>query len=100
LADLQLNGVMPHMHKLGHTYNLTLNDTVTPQPQCGVQIPEWDISWQRMYFYQAGIPMSHTASFQVTCDYDTTDATEPVTPGWGTSNEMCLAVLYFTGTAP
>jgi hypothetical protein len=100
LADLQLNGVMPHMHKLGHTYNLTLDDTVTPQPQCGIQIPDWDIGWQRMYFYQTGIPMSHTSSFQVTCDYDTTEATLPVTPGWGTSNEMCLAVLYFTGTAP
>jgi hypothetical protein len=100
LADLQLNGVMPHMHRLGHSYNLTLDDTVTPAPQCGVQVNDWDIGWQRMYFYQTGIPMSQTTSFQVTCDYDTTEATLPVTPGWGTSNEMCLAVLYFTGTAP
>jgi hypothetical protein len=100
LADLQLSGVMPHMHRLGHTYTLTLNDTVTPQPQCGVQVPDWDIHWQRMYFYEAGIPMTHTSSFEVTCDYDTTGATTPVTPGWGTSNEMCLAVLYFTGVAP
>lgn len=100
LADLQLNGVMPHMHKLGHTYNLTLSDTVTPAPQCGIQVPDWDIHWQRMYFYENGIPMSHTTSFEVTCDFDTTEVTSTVTPGWGTSNEMCLAVLYFTGTAP
>ncbi len=36
------------------------------------------------------------SGFNVTCDYDTTSVTAPVQPGWGTSNEMCLATLYFT----
>ena len=27
---------------------------------------------------------------RVTCTYDTSDATNPVVPGWGTENEMCL----------
>jgi hypothetical protein len=30
----------------------------------------------------------------VTCDFDTMGATEPVTAGWGTNNEMCLMGLY------
>jgi hypothetical protein len=35
----------------------------------------------------------------VTCDYDTRSVKDPVLPGWGTSNEMCLATLYFTAPA-
>jgi hypothetical protein len=31
---------------------------------------------------------------EVTCEFDTRGATGPVTPGWGTQNEMCLAGLY------
>jgi hypothetical protein len=98
LNNVQLNGVMPHMHKLGNTYNLTLDDGTTQQ--CGIQIVDWDIHWQRMYFYEAGIPMSAAQSFAVTCDYDTSNEANPVLPGWGTSNEMCLATLYFTADAP
>jgi hypothetical protein len=98
LTDVELHGVMPHMHKLGHTYNMQLVDDANEQ--CGVQVPQWDIHWQRMYFYQSPLAVTDTTQFHVTCDFDTTEAVLPVIPGWGTSNEMCLAVLYFTVPAP
>jgi hypothetical protein len=33
---------------------------------------------------------------RITSDYDTSRDQAPVTPGWGTNNEMCLATLFFT----
>ena len=33
---------------------------------------------------------------RLSCTFDTMDATEPVKAGWGTQNEMCLAVVYAT----
>ena len=35
-------------------------------------------------------------STQGTCEFDTSADKEPITPGWGTQNEMCLATLYMT----
>jgi hypothetical protein len=30
---------------------------------------------------------------QLTCDYNTMKEQAPVLPGWGTYNEMCIAIL-------
>ena len=45
---------------------------------------------------EMGEPRVLTASdtLQVTCEFNTMSATEPVTPGWGTNNEMCLMGLF------
>lgn len=94
LPDLQLNGVMPHMHQLGRKYQLQVS-TAKPNT-CAADVKNWDFHWQRMYFYDKPPALDASTSFQVTCDYDTTSVSQPVLPGWGTSNEMCLATLYFT----
>jgi hypothetical protein len=47
-----------------------------------------------MYFYQQPLVVDGADTLHVTCTYDTTDATEPVLPGWGTQNEMCLMGLF------
>jgi len=94
VPDLQLNGVMPHMHQLGRKYQLqvsTASDTA-----CAADVQNWDFHWQRMYFYDKPPALDAKTAFKVTCDYDTRSVTDPVFPGWGTSNEMCLATLYFT----
>ena len=95
IPDLQLNGVMPHMHQLGRRYQFRV--TSANANACAADVQNWDFHWQRMYFYDQ--PPALTAAqteFTVTCDYDTTGVSEPVLPGWGTSNEMCLATLYFS----
>jgi hypothetical protein len=63
---------------------------------CAMDVQNWDFHWQRMYFYAQPLAMSAGSRIEVTCDYDTSAETEPVLPGWGTRNEMCLATMYFT----
>jgi Copper type II ascorbate-dependent monooxygenase, C-terminal domain len=108
IPDLKLAGVLPHMHELGHKMELRIHHPGEPSgaagegnmspevDECGIQVDEWDFHWQRHYFYEESIPMTDEHSFEVTCDFDTSSRTEPVTPGWGTENEMCLMGMYFT----
>ncbi|HEY0462875.1 MAG TPA: hypothetical protein VGC79_01645, partial [Polyangiaceae bacterium] len=94
VPDLQLNGVMPHMHQLGRKYQLQVS--TASGNACAADIQNWDFHWQRMYFYDKPRTLDASTEFKVTCDYETASVTEPVLPGWGTSNEMCLATLYLT----
>lgn len=94
LPSVTLRGVMPHMHELGQKYRMTLTDA--GKQTCGVDVQSWDFHWQRMYFYDKPIALDADSSIGVTCDFDTRSKTEPVLPGWGTQNEMCLATLYVT----
>ncbi|HYQ27229.1 MAG TPA: hypothetical protein VER04_08415, partial [Polyangiaceae bacterium] len=96
LPDLQLNGVGPHMHQLGRKYQMHVSTPSAGATACAADVRNWDFHWQRMYFYDESPAIDAQTSFEVTCDYDTTSVSEPVFPGWGTSNEMCLATLYFT----
>jgi hypothetical protein len=91
----ELHGIMPHMHGLGHRYEFDLQNG-TPASGCAAKIDDWNFHWQRMYFYQTPYRLTPDSSIQVTCDYDTTSVTDPVLPGWGTQNEMCLATMYVT----
>ena len=61
---------------------------------CASRISRWDFHWQRFYWYQDPLMLNDTTPFSVTCTFDTRDRTEPVLPGWGTNNEMCLEVMY------
>jgi hypothetical protein len=85
---------MPHMHQLGRKYQLQVS--MASGTACAADVQNWDFHWQRMYFYDKPPALDTQTAFRVTCDYDTTSVTAPVMPGWGTSNEMCLAALYFT----
>jgi hypothetical protein len=60
---------------------------------CASHLEDWDFHWQEFYFYKTPLKMSASSQVQVTCEYDTRADTEPVLPGWGTRNEMCLTVL-------
>jgi hypothetical protein len=91
----ELHGIMPHMHGLGRRYEFDVQNG-TPASGCAARIDDWNFHWQRMYFYQTPYRLTPDSEIQVTCDYDTRSVTEPVLPGWGTENEMCLATLYVT----
>ncbi len=92
---VMLHGVMPHMHQLGHKYRMTIAQG-DAEETCAADVQRWDFHWQRLYFYEQPIPLTADTRIGVTCDYDTTSRKEPVLPGWGTQNEMCLATLYLT----
>jgi hypothetical protein len=94
LPNVKLLGLMPHMHQRGHHYRMNLG--AGADLGCAMNVETWDFHWQRMYFYAQPLAMSPGSRIEVTCDYDTSADTEPVLPGWGTRNEMCLATMYFT----
>jgi hypothetical protein len=93
--ELELYGVMPHMHQLGRGYRMQVSSHGEPE-HCAADVKQWDFHWQRMYFYQEPIRVNPSSTISVQCDFDTSTVSEPVLPGWGTHNEMCLAALYFT----
>lgn len=96
LDELKLWGVMPHMHERGRKFQMRVQSNAASDPTCAVDVQDWDFHWQRMYFYEQPWELNADSQFEITCDYDTSSADAPVTPGWGTNNEMCLATLFFT----
>jgi hypothetical protein len=88
-------GVGPHMHQRGRKWELRLGKagTAGADMSCIGKVEAWDFHWQRGYFYQTPPRIDDTSELQLTCQYDTSMDKEPVLPGWGTRNEMCLAIL-------
>jgi hypothetical protein len=87
IPSADLVAVMPHMHGRG------LRQTMTLGGACASHLEGWDFHWQEFYFYKTPLPVTPASQFQVTCEYDTSADTDPVLPGWGTRNEMCLNIL-------
>lgn len=88
-----LHGVFPHMHQRGRKLTVELIEG-DAAPQCAADVQQWDFDWQLYYFYDQPLPLTTNSKLRITCDYDTRGATEPVLPGWGTQNEMCLAGVF------
>ena len=63
------------------------------QLRCASHLENWNFHWQEFYFYKKPIAHHSRHQIQVTCDYNTSGTPQAVLPGWGTRNEMCLAVL-------
>lgn len=91
---LDLVGVMPHMHQRGVSKTMTIQNPGATKT-CEAQVDRWDFNWQKFYFYKAPPRVTAASTFELTCDYDTSKETAPVLPGWGTRNEMCIAILMF-----
>ena len=86
-------GILPHMHERGQQLTATLKRD-EGWAQCMVQVDQWDFAWQRSYWYREPIVAQPDDLWEISCVYDTMDATANTLPGWGTRNEMCLTVLY------
>jgi hypothetical protein len=94
LPYVDVLGVMPHMHERGRRLELRQSDAGTADAgACIAKVDAWDFHWQKMYGYRTPPRLTGTSAISVTCDYDTRGATDPIIPGWGTQNEMCLTVL-------
>jgi hypothetical protein len=91
---VDLVGVMPHMHQRGRAKEMSI---ITPEgaSTCAAKVDRWDFNWQKFYFYRTPPKVTAATQFQLTCDYDTSKETKAVMPGWGTRNEMCIAILMF-----
>ncbi|KIG13706.1 conserved hypothetical protein-putative thiol-disulfide isomerase or thioredoxin [Enhygromyxa salina] len=93
-TSLELWGFFPHMHAFGTQMKVRVLDEQGQEVGCVGDVQRWDFNWQLYYFMEQPIVLQPGYQIEVTCTYDTTDASEPISPGWGTYNEMCLAGVY------
>jgi hypothetical protein len=90
--QVEVHGIFPHMHERGRRWRAELVDD--DGARCAGEVQAWDFDWQLFYFYDEPLVIRPGTKLRVTCEYDTRDVAAPVTPGWGTQNEMCLAGLF------
>lgn len=93
-APFKVHGVMPHMHTLGRELNVTAD--ADGADHCLVDVDRWDFHSQNAWWYAEPLTFAAVDSVSISCSYDTTERTEPVTWGEGTDDEMCLTYLYVT----
>ncbi|MFO7563233.1 MAG: hypothetical protein R6X02_11365 [Enhygromyxa sp.] len=91
---VELWGVFPHMHNYGVGMQARVLDAEGRERSCVVDVFRWEYQWQLYYFYERPIVLAPGDTLEVTCVYDTRGTSEPIWPGWGTHNEMCLLGLY------
>jgi hypothetical protein len=91
VPSVDLMAVMPHMHQRG--VRQTMNVGTVGNMSCASHLENWSFHWQEFYSYKAPIAITPDTQISVTCEYNTSTDTQPVLPGWGTRNEMCLNVL-------
>lgn len=97
LTSYSIHGVFPHMHTLATSAKVEKRNILSAGNQCLMQIPRWDFDWQEFFFFKNPVSMSGTDTTRLTCVYNTTSRTQPVTWGEGTQDEMCLNFFYVTG---
>lgn len=104
-------GVGTHMHYVGHDMKIDL-EHADGQKECLVQTPDWDFSWQRLYYYDAplsSMPLVRPGDvINMRCTYDNSmqnrfvrsaleqqsiDVPIDVHLGENTLDEMCLGVF-------
>ncbi|WP_394841877.1 hypothetical protein LZC95_32980 [Pendulispora brunnea] len=88
---VEILGIMPHMHELGRKFELRLQRGGSDE--CIARIDQWNFHWQRFYWYKTRPKITADTIAKLTCTFDTSGKREPVSPGWGTDNEMCLGML-------
>lgn len=104
LADnAHLLGVLPHMHYRGKEIKV---EAFRPDGSIVnlVEIRDWDIGWQELYFFSKPIPAPKGTKIKLTCVFDNSvenrnnPARPPIPVGWGpnSTDEMALAWVCFT----
>ena len=96
---LEVHGIFPHMHLLGRQLEYEVFPSFTDPDETGIclaRVNNWDFNWQDTLFYEEPLLISENESVRITCTFDTSERTEPVTWGDGTQDEMCLVFSYLT----
>lgn len=91
-GEVELLGMLPHMHGLGRRMQVTIHRGDTEQ--CGLYVDRWDFDWQQAFMYEEPILVQPSDQLEIVCDWDSSLEDGPTTPGLGTNNEMCLLGIY------
>jgi len=103
-------GAALHMHLLGTTATTSITPAAggaSPADQCLLDIPAWNFHWQRMYDFQQPILFHNGDKLNLSCHWNNSQANQQtvngqqlaaktVTWGEGTTDEMCLGLMYVT----
>lgn len=102
-SDVHLVGILPHMHLLGRTMSVK---AMLPggTEACLVDVLDWDIRYQRTYRYPTAVALPAGTRLELVATYDNSsenprnpnDPPREVRLGEQTTDEMCLALLYWT----
>jgi hypothetical protein len=96
IPAVTIYGVLPHMHTLGRTLRLDAVTGANAAGTCLVNVERWNFHWQNAWWYETPVVANNLASYTLSCGYDTSSRTTPVTWGEGTDDEMCIVYLYAT----
>jgi len=98
-----------HMHLLGATFKMVLNPG-TPEARTILNVPAYNFHYQRAYNLKTPVAVSAGDNVQVTCTYRPTLAQQLpilrrvpphfVTWGDGSSDEMCLGLMWTSASLP
>lgn len=88
----QILGVAPHMHTLGRALRVEVG--TADAMRCLVDAPRYRFEWQQFYFLEEPVALSATDTVRIRCTYDTTERSDPVEWGSGSTDEMCLNSIY------
>jgi hypothetical protein len=88
---LELVSLGAHMHERGRKWTFAVDNG--SGFECIGRVNHWNFNWQRKYDYRVAPALTGDSQLRLSCEYDTSADTEPVLPGWGTRNEMCLSVM-------
>jgi len=92
---VRVHGTFPHMHERGTALRVerVLGDGTE---MCMTDVPRWDFQWQLAYWYDTPIQVQPDETLRITCTWNTMDASDTITWGEGTEDEMCLNYFYVT----
>ena len=93
-TNVYIHGVFPHMHTLGTSLTIELNDG----DQCVIDVPRWDFNWQLAYWLDRSIRIGPSDVARISCTYNTMERDTVTNWGDGTQDEMCIAFVYVTAT--
>lgn len=103
LSRAELVAILPHMHLLGRTMKVTARFPDGTE-HCLVDVEDWDLRWQRTYFYKTPVvlPAGTVLELEATFDNSYANPHNPSEPlvdvhfGERTTDEMCMALLFWT----
>ena len=99
----ELVAILPHMHLLGRTMRVTARFPDGTE-RCLVDVEDWDLRWQRTYFYRTPVVLPAGTVLELAATFDNSYAnphnpSEPLVDvhfGERTTDEMCMALLFWT----
>ncbi len=103
LEDVEVLGMLPHMHKLGQRMQIDYHAN-DKSKETLLAVDNWDFGWQLVYYFKKPLKVKAGSNFVVSAEYDNSaeNPNNPSNPpkmvvsGNRTTNEMALVAYLYT----